>query len=173
VNANSIKAALNEFPAPVSGAVVRAAFFLSLSLVLALALPVKAEGTGATVIVLTQTGCQFLEPEPEDHEFKPQKPSDCVALNAKSGKGRMAAARTMVVKPGRYVFRVVNRDVPYEVGFYLRAASEVLEPFKPKASGGGIMTGRSRDYPVDLEEGDYLFSCPLNPTPVYRLRVEH
>ena len=33
------------------------------------------------------------------------------------------------------------------------------------------MIGKSRDYAIDLEPGEYVYSCPLNPTPDYRLIV--
>ena len=39
-------------------------------------------------------------------------------------------------------------------------------------SGGGLSTGVTKDYEVTLEPGEYLYSCPLNPTPNYRIIVE-
>ena len=38
-------------------------------------------------------------------------------------------------------------------------------------SGGGLATGSTQDYEVTLEPGEYVYSCPLNPTPDYRLTV--
>ena len=75
------------------------------------------------------------------------------------------------LKPGRYVFRVTNEDVPYELGFWLRG--EGLGRFlKDSVSGGGLTTGKTLDYEIELTEGDYLYSCPLNPTPDYRIVVK-
>jgi len=46
--------------------------------------------TPPTVITLTQTPCQFLEPEHgTDHEFKSTRKADCEAINAKSGADRL------------------------------------------------------------------------------------
>ncbi len=126
----------------------------------------------ATVIRLTQAGCQFIEPEGENHGFRPANATDCIDINTRTSKRRLAASDVMRLKPGAYVFRVTNSNVPYDIGFYLRSASEVLVPFKPSVMGGGIATGGSRDYTVRLEEGEYVFSCPLNPTPNYRLVVK-
>ena len=42
----------------------------------------------------------------------------------------------------------------------------------PSVSGGGLVTGTTMDYEIVLEEGEYLYSCPLNPTPDYRLIVQ-
>ncbi len=125
------------------------------------------------VIVLTQTGCQFLEPEKGyDHRFKPKQATHCVLINTVTGADRLAEVKPLVLKPGRYVFRVTNRNVPYQLGFYLRASSRVLRAFRPKVVGGGIDEGETKDYAVTLVAGRYLYSCPLNPTPDYPLIVK-
>jgi hypothetical protein len=131
-----------------------------------------AADEAATVVTLTQSGCQFLEPEGEDHGYEPTRSADCIDINARTSRKRLAAATVMRLKPGAYIFRISNRDVPYNLGFYIRSSSEVLEPFKPSVMGGGIETGTSRDYAIRLEAGEYVFSCPLNPTPNYRLIVK-
>jgi hypothetical protein len=130
----------------------------------------------AEVIELTQTGCQFLEPEGMDHGFKTSRKADCEAINAKSGDGRVAAAKVITLNPGKYVFRVANRNVPYVLGFWLREKgynwlNPIHKATKLSVSGGGIATGTSRDYEVDLAPGEYVFSCPLNTTPDYKLVV--
>ncbi len=125
------------------------------------------------VIDLTQTGCQFIEPERGyDHRFKTKQATDCVLINSETSTDRLAEVRPLVLKPGRYVFRVSNRDVPYQLGFYLRASSRLLRAIRPKVVGGGIEEGGSQDYEVDLVAGQYLYSCPLNPTPDYPLTVK-
>ncbi len=122
------------------------------------------------VITLTQTGCQFTEPEGKDHGFKTMGSADCKAINSQSGKKRLSSSKTITLKPGKYVFRVKNRDVPYQLGFYLRGAG-IGRLTLPKVSGGGLVKGKSRDYHITLKEGDYYYSCPLNPTPDYSLKV--
>ena len=123
-----------------------------------------------TVITLTQTGCQFTEPEGRDHGFKTNGAADCKAINSRSGEKRLVQASTITLKPGKYIFRVTNKNVPYQLGFYLRGAG-VGRLTLPKVSGGGLVKGKSRDYHITLKEGDYHYSCPLNPTPDYRLKV--
>ncbi len=66
---------------------------------------------------------------------------------------------------------MTNRNVPYELGYYLRAASTFKIPFKPKVSGGGLLPGVTKDYAIELTPGEYVYSCPLNPTPDYPLIV--
>ncbi len=131
-----------------------------------------------TVIELTQTGCQFLESEGfVDHGFKTAKAADCDAINQRTAADRLAKARSLELVPGTYVFRVTNRDVPYELGFWLRDRDyNLLNPLhrltKTSVSGGGLVMGKTQSYEVELMPGEYVYSCPLNPTPDYRLVVK-
>ncbi len=127
----------------------------------------------ATVIDLTQTGCQFVESESGvDHGYAPKSADDCKATNAESGDQRLAKAQTLKLKPGNYVFRVTNKNVPYELGFWLRGDSLIDRATLPSVSGGGLTTGATKEYAITLKPGDYVYSCPLNPTPDYRLVVD-
>lgn len=124
------------------------------------------------VIELTQVPCQFLESENgTDHGFRSGQATDCEAINARSGADRLAKAQVLRLKPGAYVFRVSNRDVPYEVGFWLRGDGLLARARLPSVSGGGLTTGKTQDYAVELSPGEYVYSCPLNPTPDYKLVV--
>lgn len=150
-----------------------------LSSVLAVVLLATASLTGIaqagqepTVIELTQTGCQFLESENGvDHGFKTSGKADCEAVNSKNGEQRLAASKTIKLTPGKYIFRVTNKDVPYMLGFYLRGDGVLSYATLPRVSGGGLTTGKTQDYAIDLKPGSYVYSCPLNPTPDYRLEV--
>ena len=129
----------------------------------------------AETIELTQVPCQFLDVE-ADHGFKTTKKADCDAINAKTTEQRLQQAKVMELKSGDYVFRVKNKNVPYELGFWLREKdydwrNPLHKLSKVSISGGGLTTGNSRDYEVTLKPGEYLFSCPLNTTPDYRLVV--
>ncbi|MBL4665872.1 MAG: hypothetical protein JKY04_00740 [Sneathiella sp.] len=128
-----------------------------------------------TVIELVQVPCQFLGIE-EDHGFKSTKKADCETINEKTGAARLQKAEVMTLKPGEYIFRVSNKNVPYELGFWLREkdynwANPVHKLTKTSISGGGMHLGKTLEYKVTLEPGEYLFSCPLNTTPDYSLIV--
>jgi len=92
-------------------------------------------------------------------------------FNDRSSENRLNRAEVMELKPGEYQFRVHNRDVPYLLGFWLRGEG-LGRLTLPSVSGGGIETGSHRDYRITLDEGEYRYSCPLNPTPDYRLVVK-
>ena len=125
------------------------------------------------VIELTQTACQFVESENGvKHGFKTASAADCKVINQKTGEDRAAKAKTLELKPGSYTFRVTNRDVPYELGFYLRGAGVLGRATLPSVSGGGLTEGKTQDYKIDLVEGEYFYSCPLNPTLDYKIVVK-
>ena len=124
------------------------------------------------MIELAQTACQFVEAENGvDHGFKTTKASDCKAINDDSGAARVTQAKVLELKPGKYVFRVTNKNVPYQLGFWLRGKG-LGRLTLPGVSGGGLRTGSTKDFAVELTEGEYFYSCPLNPTPDYRLVVK-
>lgn len=128
--------------------------------------------TAAKIITLTQIPCQFLESENgTDHGYKSKKKADCDAINARTGADRLAAGEPLALKPGRYIFRVTNRNVSYDLGFWLRGDGIVNRATLPSVSGGGLGTGQTRDYEIDLKPGEYVYSCPLNPTPNYKFVV--
>ena len=146
-----------------------------------LALPVAAglffaypasAAEGPHVITLTQTGCQFVESEGGvDHHYRTTNAADCKKINAETGKARLAESRPMVLKPGKYTFRVTNKNVPYGLGFWLRGTGFGRVTL-PSISGGGLAEGVTKDYVIDLKPGEYVYSCPLNPTPDYPLIVK-
>jgi hypothetical protein len=132
----------------------------------------------ATVINLTQTACQFVESENGvDHGYTSSEKTDCEKINAETGDERLANSEVLTLKPGKYIFRVTNQNVPYSLGFWVREedynwANPLHKLNKISVSGGGLDTGTTLDYEVELKEGEYLYSCPLNTTPDYKLIVK-
>lgn len=125
------------------------------------------------VVELNQVPCQFLESENGTNQgYKSAKIQDCEAINAKTGEARLAKSKTISLKPGKTIFRVTNKDVPYELGFWLRGATLLSRATLPSVSGGGLTKGKTLDYEIDLKPGEYVYSCPLNPTPDYHLVVK-
>ena len=84
--------------------------------------------------------------------------------------------KTLKVKPGTYVFEVSNNDVDHEVGFVLapkqakiEAGDHIKQAYLSKTIKAGE-TASSQE--VTLKKGEYVYFCPLNPTPQYTLIVE-
>lgn len=129
--------------------------------------------SAAKVIEFTQLPCQFLESEGGiDRRYTSRSIKDCEAINSRAAQSRGDMAKPLRLTPGKYIFRVANRNVPYELGFWLRGSSPFGRATLPSVSGGGIRAGESRDYAIDLKPGEYVYSCPLNNTPDYRLLVQ-
>lgn len=123
------------------------------------------------VVTLTQVPCQFLEPESENHLYQSSRAEHCRQINRRTGRVRLTKSKPLILKPGPTLFRVTNRNVVYPLGFYVRPANFIDRLKLPKASGGGLEKGMTKEYRIDLKPGNYLFSCPLNPTLDYALTV--
>jgi hypothetical protein len=131
---------------------------LALVAMLAVTTPLAA---APTVVELNQVPCQFLEPEGDvDHGYKSGKADDCVAINDRTAGERLAKVEPMVWAPCEYILRGINRNLPYDLGFCFRGNGLV-----------GLSTGKTLDYRITLEPGEYVYSCPLNPTPDYPVVV--
>ena len=107
-----------------------------------------------------------------NHGYSTKSKADCVAINGKSGDKRLKQAKTLELKASDYTFRVVNKNVPYELGFWLRSKgydwpNPLHKVTKTSVSGGGLTQGTTKDYKVTLKPGEYVYSCPLNTTPDY------
>lgn len=123
------------------------------------------------VISITQAPCQFLELEGKDFNFQTKEESNCSKINAATVSERRKSFQTLKLKTGEYTFRVTNRGIPYEVGFWIRGNG--FDRFLlPGVSGGGLHLGVTKDYSINLKPGIYKLSCPLNSTPDYDLVVE-
>lgn len=82
--------------------------------------------------------------------------------------------KELKLKPGHYVFKITNKDVDHEVGFWLRPQTPdgKARPL-PNSDAGHLKAGQSGTTGVvELKPGKYLYSCPLNPTPHYLITVE-
>ncbi|MCG8691916.1 MAG: hypothetical protein MI806_11970 [Minwuiales bacterium] len=138
---------------------------------MAATLATGANAAQPTVVELTQTACQFVESENGvDHGYTSTGKADCQAINGKSGDERLANAKVMELDAGSYIFRVTNKNVPYDLGFWLRGKG-LGRVTLPSVSGGGLSEGATKDYAIDLTPGEYHYSCPLNPTLDYVLVV--
>jgi len=108
------------------------------------------------------------------------------AVQAQCGGGEKVTTITLVqtpgqfetqklsLKPGKYIFEVKNKNVDHEVGFYLRKkTADGKDAPLANSDTGHIKKGETgKSGVVTLEPGEYLYSCPLNPTPHYVITVK-
>ncbi len=80
------------------------------------------------------------------------------------------------LKAGKeYVFEIANDGIDHEVGFVIapkgktEQANHITEAYVQKTIADGE---KSVSNVVTLEAGEYVYFCPMNPTPLYTLVVE-
>ena len=132
-------------------------------------LPVSLYGKEMVIVELTQTPCTIVEAEEDPQTYVSQRSEDCVRINGETTG--MRPFKVLRLKPGKTIFRVTNKNVPYDLGFWIRGKG-LGRLTLPSVSGGGLNMGATADYVIDLKPGEYRYSCPLNPTPDYPLIVE-
>lgn len=123
---------------------------------------VQTEGD-RRLIVLTPLPCRIAE-----QEAAPQEAADregCRSLNMATFTARSQQVWTLA--PGRYTVRVVNRQVGWPVGLWIRS-----ERGESLAAEGGGAAGETIEVEIDLVPGSYLVSLPLLPTPDYLWEVK-
>lgn len=84
--------------------------------------------------------------------------------------------KQLKLKPGTYKFEVTNVSVDHAVGFVLapkqddiQAEDHIEAAYLSKTIGEGETASSGE---VTLAKGEYVYFCPLNPTPQYVLKVE-
>lgn len=81
----------------------------------------------------------------------------------------------LTISEGVYQFEIENTDVAHPVGFVLapaghpEEASHIKDAYVKETVKKG-MTSKTNE--VTLKKGEYIYFCPLNPTPQYTLTVE-
>lgn len=85
--------------------------------------------------------------------------------------------QALQLAPGKYQFRVVNKNVAKDLGFVIQKAADkegnVMETAVPNSFTTAYVKEGSAEYTgvVELKKGKYVYSCPLNPTPHYSINV--
>ncbi|MDO6737606.1 plastocyanin/azurin family copper-binding protein [Wenyingzhuangia sp. 2_MG-2023] len=83
--------------------------------------------------------------------------------------------KAITLSEGTYIFEVANENVGHNVGFVLAPkgktdqAHHIKNAYVTKQVENNT-TGHSNE--VTLAKGEYVYFCPLNPTPQYTLTVE-
>lgn len=81
----------------------------------------------------------------------------------------------LTLSAGTYVFEISNAGVDHEVGFVLapKGKPEAENHIKEAYVQNTVKNGDTQSsQAVTLAKGEYIYFCPLNPTPQYRLTVK-
>ena len=122
----------------------------------------------------------------DKHTMKGEQMADKMTMSAKDEVTVVKLAQTpgefttkhLDLTAGQYTFEVTNEGVDHEVGFFIQKAADkdgapgetaVENSFTERTipQGESASTGV-----VTLTPGEYVYSCPLNPTPHYTITVK-
>lgn len=85
--------------------------------------------------------------------------------------------KDLTLKEGSYIFEISNNNVGHQVGFVLVPKGK--DASKPEnhiqtAYVTKVVDNNSKETSkvTVLEKGEYVYFCPMNPTPQYTLTVE-
>ena len=79
----------------------------------------------------------------------------------------------LTLAQGDYVFEVSNNGVDHEVGFVIAPKSNPEAHIKTAYVQKTIKDGeKSTSKVVNLPKGEYVYFCPMNPTPKYTITVK-
>lgn len=81
--------------------------------------------------------------------------------------------KQITLSEGTYVFEIANNNVGHNVGFVLAPKSDVKKHIKNAYVTSPVKNNsKSSSNKVTLAKGEYVYFCPLNPTPQYTLIVK-
>lgn len=82
--------------------------------------------------------------------------------------------KQITLEAGTYVFEIANNNVGKDVGFVLAPKGKTDQKFHIKEAYVKSLAKnntKSKTNKVTLKKGEYVYFCPLNPTPQYTLIV--
>jgi plastocyanin len=110
----------------------------------------------------------------QDHMKKEMK-SETKVIQLKQTPGEFDKTELTLVAGQAYVFEVSNDGVDHAVGFVVapegktEQENHIKEAYvQEMVENGNSSTSKE----VVLEKGEYVFFCPMNPTPEYKIIVQ-
>ena len=81
--------------------------------------------------------------------------------------------KEITLSEGTYIFEIANNNVGHNIGFVLAPKSDVKAHIKDAYVTAQVQNNtKETSKEVTLKKGEYVYFCPLNPTPQYTLIVE-
>tara|TARA_R110001592_G_C12921133_1_gene728503 strand:+ start:206 stop:562 length:357 start_codon:yes stop_codon:yes gene_type:complete len=97
---------------------------------------------------------------------------DVKTVSLEQTKGEFTQ-KQITLAEGTYIFEIANNNVGHNVGFVLAPKSDVKAHIKNAYVTEQVMNNtKQNSKSVTLKKGEYVYFCPLNPTPQYTLIVE-
>ena len=81
--------------------------------------------------------------------------------------------KQITLSEGAYIFEISNNNVGHNIGFVLAPKEDVKAHLKNAYVKEQVKNNtKQTSKTVTLAKGEYVYFCPLNPTPQYTLIVE-
>lgn len=104
------------------------------------------------------------------------KDSKATVVSLEQTKGEFTQ-KEITLKEGNYIFEISNNNVGHQVGFVLvpkgkdasKPENHISTAYVTKAVEDNT---KEKSNVTTLAKGEYVYFCPLNPTPQYTLTVE-
>ena len=81
--------------------------------------------------------------------------------------------KQITLSEGTYIFEIANNNVGHNVGFVLAPKSNIKAHIKNAYVQEEVGNNtKQTSKKVILKKGEYVYFCPLNPTPQYTLIVQ-
>ena len=108
----------------------------------------------------------------QDNTAKKEMTSQAKTIKLEQTKGDFNI-QGLTLAQGDYVFEISNNGVDHEVGFVIAPKSNPDAHIKTGYVQKTIKDGeKSTSKVVNLPKGEYVYFCPLNPTPHYTITVK-
>ena len=99
------------------------------------------------------------------------KDSKATVVSLEQVKGEFTQ-KEVTLKEGNYIFEISNKNVGHQVGFVLvpkgtdasKPENQIKTAYVTKAVGNN---SKEQSNITKLTKGEYVYFCPLNPTPQY------
>ena len=101
-----------------------------------------------------------------------KKDSETTVVSLEQTKGAFTQ-ETLVLEEGDYIFEISNNNVGHQVGFVLAPKANPEAHIKTAYVTKVVdNNSKERSNKTTLAKGEYVYFCPMNPTPQYTLIVK-
>ncbi|WCO01523.1 cupredoxin domain-containing protein [Psychroserpens ponticola] len=102
---------------------------------------------------------------------KMMKDTKATVISLEQTKGEFTQ-KEITLEAGAYVFEIENNNVGHQVGFVLAPKSNPDAHIKTAYVTKAVDNNSKETSNItNLEKGEYVYFCPMNPTPQYTLIV--
>ena len=103
---------------------------------------------------------------------KMMKDTKATVVSLEQTKGEFTQ-KEVTLEAGAYIFEISNNNVGHQVGFVLAPKANPDAHIKTAYVTKAVENNATETTNVtQLEKGEYVYFCPLNPTPQYTLIVK-